>query len=81
MSVIHTIDELKPHLQEMYSWYFQQARKLALLDKPTEEQTYEYGKACGADEVISAICIMIGMPVYDMWQAELKAAEDKPELS
>ena len=79
--IVKTIDELKPHLQDMYSWYFQQGRKLGVLEKRTEEQEWEYGKACGADEVISAIGLLIGMPLYDMWQKELEKAKDMPELS
>lgn len=78
---VNTIDELKPHLLELHKWFFQWARKLGGIEKMSEEQAYEYGKACGGEEAVSVICLLIGMPVYDMWQAELEKAKEIPDLS
>ena len=65
--MVRTIEEMKPQLQEMYDWFFENGGKLRSL--PEEEQdakAYEIGRCDGAIEALGAVMLMIGMPLFEM---------------
>ena len=81
MTMVKTIDELKPVLMEMWEYYWNQSHKLySLPEKQQKKQMYEIGFSNGANEAVSAIMLAIGMPMFDIWLKQIEKDKEEPDL-